>query len=149
MDDVKENEVEKTYDISDTESEPVKPAKKPAPKKVAAPKPKPVKAEPVKKAPTKKPEPVQSPAAKAYAKKIAKKRALEDEEEDSVVGQLLDSPDGSEDESVVKPKARAGRRAATTAKKMYTVDEDDSEGDNGFSVQSEASDAFSMDDDDD
>ncbi|KAJ9654935.1 DNA topoisomerase 2 [Neophaeococcomyces mojaviensis] len=129
------------FDMSDGDSEPVKPVKKAAPAKktnstvngTSKPKavPKPVK-EPVKKA---EPKPqTQSPASKAYAKRLAKKKAVDSEDEDAMVDDILDSPNASdeEDESIVKPTARPARRAATTTKKSYQVQEDSEEDMDGF-----------------
>jgi len=147
------------FDLSDDDDAPLKPTKKAAPAKkavAAASKPKPVKA-PAKKAPPKKAEPVQSPASKAYAKRLAKKKIDSDDDMDDVdamADDILDSPDASnddEDESVVKPAVRPSRRAAATSTKakQYNFDDgSDEEGDNdGFDVESEASEAFSDDDD--
>ncbi|KAK5937055.1 DNA topoisomerase 2 [Knufia obscura] len=147
------------FDVSDDDDEPIKPTKKTAPAKKAAAAPtaksKPVKAA-AKKAAPKKAEPVQSPASKAYAKRLAKKKVVDSDDEmddvDAMADDILDSPDASnndEDESIVKPAARPSRRAAaTTTKAKYKFDESDEDEGDGFDVESEASEAFNSDDDD-
>lgn len=76
----------------------------------------------------------QSPAAKAYAKKLAKSQPVEDKEVDEML---------SADVEVV-PRARTARGAV---KKSYKIDDgSDGEENDGFDVQSEESEAFSMDD---
>lgn len=147
------------FDLSDGDSEPVKPVKKAiASKKAAVPaatKPKPAKAAPAKKtaAPAKKSEQTQSPAAKAYAqrKEKNKKKTVLSDDEDDIANDMLDSPDASEnDESAIKPAARPSRRAAAAPAKTkkYNLDDNSDEGDEDpFSVPSEESEAFSDEDD--
>ena len=75
---------------------------------------------------------LQSPVAKAYAKRLAKKRVIDsDDDIDAMADDILDSP-GSEDgvrevsPPATKANARPARRAATATKKAtYTFDEDD------------------------
>ena len=79
---------------------------------------------------------LQSPVAKAYAKRLAKKKIVDSEDDiDAMADDILDSPVVS-DRSVeaASPPARGtaatrpARRAATTTKKTtYTFDDDDSE----------------------
>lgn len=118
-----------------------KPAAKEQEKAPAKPKEPTSKAEKVKAAPkarvngekpkkVEKKEPAQSPAAKAYAKKLAKSKPVDDMDVDELLSSDAD----------VAPRARAGRGAA---KKSYKVEESDE--DDGFDVQSEASEAFSLD----
>lgn len=99
-----------------TKNEPAK-AKKPAVKKAAP--------------TTKKVE--QSPVAKAYAKRLAKKKAVDsDDEMDALADDILKSPSASDSEGPVasKPAPRPGRRAATAKKPVsYNFDDDDDEED--------------------
>jgi DNA topoisomerase-2 len=74
----------------------------------------------------------QSPVAKAYAKRLAKKRVVDsDDDIDAMADDILDSPGneevGREASSLArKAGARPMRRAATTAKKAsYAFDDDD------------------------
>ena len=115
------------------------------PPKAAPPAPKPTKAptiaakaKPKAKA-TKKPTTVaaskknpQSPVAKAYAKRLAKKRVIDsDDDIDAMADDILDSPGNEEairepSPPARKPSARPARRAATDTKKAtYTYDDDD------------------------
>ena len=80
----------------------------------------------------------QSPVAKAYAKRLAKKKNVvsdDEDEDDDLVNDILDSPAQSDGESEVQPAAaRPGRRAAaTTARKPVKYDfgseDDDDEND--------------------
>ncbi|KAG9773579.1 DNA topoisomerase 2 [Exophiala dermatitidis] len=96
-----------------------------------------------KKAPAKKAAPAtkkvqQSPVAKAYAKRLAKKRVVDSDDDmdaDALADDILKSPTASESDEPVarKPAARPPRRAVA-AKKTYAFDDDDEEdGDAGFS----------------
>ncbi|OAP56438.1 DNA topoisomerase 2 [Fonsecaea erecta] len=145
---------------SDVDGAPVKPTKKPAPKKAkkivsddsesdVIVLPKATKKVPTKKvakddeqakskkaAPKKAPAPKkvgQSPAAKAYAKRLAKKKVVDsDDDMDALADDILKSPSGSEpDEAVAKrPAARPARRAVTAKKPTtYTFDDDDDDED--------------------
>jgi DNA topoisomerase II len=141
------NKEASVFEVSDNDDE-VKPAVKPAKKAPGRPKkadsvepskPKAQKKVPAaKKAAPKKVE--QSPVAKAYAKRLAKKKVLEDSDEemdgvDDLVDDILKSPLASDDDEVdeiVKPaktNARPGRRAAATAKKPVKYDFGDGESD--------------------
>jgi DNA topoisomerase II len=142
-----------THVIDGSDNE-VIPAKKAAPKQakkkagadsdIEAPLPKPIKKAPAKKAtkaeeqkakkpPTKKapaPKKVeQSPVAKAYAKRLAKKKVVDsDDDMDALADDILKSPSASESDGPVpsKPAARPARRAATTKKPTtYNFDDDD------------------------
>lgn len=147
------------FDQTGMESdEPVKVTKKaPPPKKApVATKAKPVKAPAKKVAPAPK-ETAQSPASKAYAKRLAKKKVLsESEDEDDVNGiadDLLDSEE--EDESIVKPAARTAarpaRKAATTTSKTkkYQFDDDSDEEDANDFIDDESEASADFDEDDD
>jgi DNA topoisomerase-2 len=77
----------------------------------------------------------QSPVAKAYAKRLAKKRVVDsDDDIDAMADDILDSP-GNEAGAEVspparKPSARPARRAAATTKKTtYAFHDDDDESD--------------------
>lgn len=132
----KENTI---LDLSDDEK-PV-PAPKPAakagrPKKDAAEsKPKKAAANPKPKMPTsRKTAPVknveQSPIAKAYAKRLAKKKVIDsDDDMDDLADEILDSPGSVSDAPVTsKSAARPARRTATTKKvTKYTFDDSDDE----------------------
>ncbi len=95
-----------------------KPVKKAAKKEVAAPSKK----------------NTQSPVAKAYAKRLAKKKIIDsDDDIDAMADDILDSPasDGSEEAASLPARktaaARPARRAATTTQKTtYTFDDDES-----------------------
>jgi DNA topoisomerase-2 len=76
----------------------------------------------------------QSPVAKAYAKRLAKRRVVDsDDDIDAMADDILDSPgneEASREASVPARQARGRpvRRAATTAKKAsYAFDDDDDE----------------------
>lgn len=76
----------------------------------------------------------QSPVAKAYAKRLAKKTVVDsDDDIDAMADDILDSPasDGSVEEASAPARtstARPARRAATTTKKTtYAFDDDDSD----------------------
>lgn len=144
------------FDPSEDSDVPVKPSKKPAQVKKA---PAPAKAKPTK-APAKKAAPAakevtQSPASKAYAKRLAKKKLAGSDDEDvtnDIADDLLESED--EDESIVKPAARPARRAAATTSsktKKYSFDDDsDEEEANDFiDDESENEETADFDDDDD
>jgi DNA topoisomerase II len=75
----------------------------------------------------------QSPVAKAYAKRLAKKKTIvsDDEDEDALADDLLKSPTPSDPESAVKPAARPARRAVAT-KKAAVYDFGDDEDETGF-----------------
>lgn len=160
------DETRDPFDPSDTESlKPTKPSKKVAPvkKNATVTKSKSTK-EPSKKAVTgpKEKEPQQSPASKAYAKRLARKKALSDSEDESKVNglanDLLESEnedDDEEDESIVKPRARAAarpaRRTATTSSKakVYNFDDSDEEDEVDGFIDDESEDSADFDDDDD
>ncbi|KIW93829.1 uncharacterized protein Z519_05144 [Cladophialophora bantiana CBS 173.52] len=143
---------------SDEDNKPVKPSKKPAPKKaqkvvsddsesdIALPKAN--KKGPVKKAvkeeqpkakkPAAKKAPAakkveQSPVAKAYAKRLAKKKVTDmDADMDALADDILKSPSGSDLDAPIAKKAatRPARRAVTTKKPTtYTFDDDDEDDD--------------------
>lgn len=92
----------------------------------------------------------QSPVAKAYAKRLAKKKVTDsDDEVDALADDLLKSPSGSELDAPLARKAapRPARRAVATKKATkYTFDDDDEEDevgeDKGFE-HDESSAAFS------
>jgi DNA topoisomerase II len=86
----------------------------------------------------------QSPVAKAYAKRLAKKRVVDsDDDINAMADDILDSPGNEEVGREASPPARkAGarpmRRAATTAKKAsYAFDDDDDDDDESEDVQSD------------
>ncbi|KAK5069899.1 DNA topoisomerase 2 [Lithohypha guttulata] len=134
---------------------------------------KPVKSAPVKKpaaaakktsssvapAPAKSAPAVQSPAAKAYAKKLEKsknkKLDVDDSDEDmmdadgtaDVVDDLLDSDEDIQPKPAATRPSRRAAAAPSKAKKYDFGDDGDEDGGDGFGVQSEESEAFSMDDD--
>ena len=88
-----------------------KPAKKPAKKVESAPK-------------------IQSPAAKAYAKRLAKKKVVDsDDDVDNMADRLLESAASAseEDGPAVKATGRPARRAVATTKKVKYVVDDDSD----------------------
>ncbi|ETN41157.1 uncharacterized protein HMPREF1541_03092 [Cyphellophora europaea CBS 101466] len=129
----KENSV---FDVSEDEIKPAPPKAKKAParpKKAGSVEPKPKKA-PVKKTAPKKVE--QSPVAKAYAKRLAKKQIIDSDDEmaDDLVDDILDSPAQSDGASDVKPAAsRPGRRAAQVKKPVkYDFGDSDEEMDDGL-----------------
>jgi DNA topoisomerase II len=133
-------------------------AAKPRVKPAAAPKaakaaPKEKKAAPAKKPVTKKVLPL-SPAAKAYAKRVARKKIVNDDSDDAMdvdamADDILDSPvEDSDDEVKLAKKevARPARRAAAAKpKKTYDFDEESDD----FGGDSDESDEASFDDDDD
>ncbi|KAI1629208.1 DNA topoisomerase II [Exophiala viscosa] len=104
-------------------------AKKPAAKKAAA---APKKVE-------------QSPVAKAYAKRLAKKKVIDsDDEVDALADDILKSPSASDSDAIVaqKPAPRAARRTVATKKAaQYTFDDDEEDG--GRLEHDESSAAFS------
>jgi len=75
----------------------------------------------------------QSPVAKAYAKRLAKKKAKDSEDEmEALADDILDSPPASDSDIPVtrKPAVRPARRAATTKKApTYTFDDEDDDDD--------------------
>jgi DNA topoisomerase-2 len=135
-------------DFDESEDEPIPAAKsknkratskaiKAVPKKAAAPK-KPA-------APMVQP---QSPAAKAYAKRLAKKKVVDDNSEDAMdVDAIADEMlEDSDDDVPVKKAARPARRAAA-AKPKKTYDFDDDEDD--FGGNSDESEGVSFEEEDD
>jgi DNA topoisomerase II len=147
---------DKSDDFDDSDVEPIL-ATKPKAKPVAAPKaakaaPKEKKAAPAKKAVAKKVLPL-SPAAKAYAKRVAKKKIVDDDSDDAMdvdamADDILDSPaeDSDDDEEPVKEVARPARRAAAAKpKKTYDFDEESDD----FGGDSDESEEASFDDEDD
>ena len=135
-----------TFDLSDEDDKPVIPKPKPAAKpKAARPKKDAADKEPKAKKPAAKKAPVaknvdQSPIAKAYAKRLAKKKNInsdDDMDADDLANDILDSPGASESDAPVSKKptaARPARRAATTINKAakYTFDDDSDDEDGGF-----------------
>ena len=126
-----------------------KPIKKTSTVAKRASKEKVVKEKPVAKKAVKKPVPAakkveQSPIAKAYAKRLAKKRVVDSDDEDVMADDILDSPGASESDEPAarKPAARPTRRAATTKKATtYNFDDDGEEEDEingGFQDESSA-----------
>jgi DNA topoisomerase-2 len=83
----------------------------------------------------------QSPVAKAYAKRLAKKRVVDsDDDIDAMADDILDSAGSEKDFKEPSPparkaSARPARRAATTKKATYAFDDDDD--DDGDEVQSD------------
>ncbi|KAH8689414.1 DNA topoisomerase II [Talaromyces proteolyticus] len=79
-----------------------------------------------------------APAAAAKKTKVVstkakpKKRATDDSDDDidAMANDILDSPTGAKSEDDEAPKARPSRRAASTKKNTYIIDDDDSEMDN-------------------
>ncbi|KIW24077.1 DNA topoisomerase 2 [Cladophialophora immunda] len=119
-------------DDSDSDVVPPKANKKgPAKKAVKDEQAKPKKTAPKKALATKKVE--QSPAAKAYAKRLAKKKIVDsDDDMDALADDILKSPSGSELDGPVarKPAARPARRAVTAKKPTtYTFEDDDDDDD--------------------
>jgi DNA topoisomerase-2 len=116
---------------SDSDVAPPKKAKPAAVKKA----PKEAKKPAAKKAPAPK-KVQQSPVAKAYAKRLAKKKVVDsDDEMDALADDILKSPSASESDEPVarKPAARPARRAVATKKTTkYTFEDDDEEDDGGF-----------------
>jgi DNA topoisomerase II len=151
----KENNI--TDDEEDEEDMDIRPVSSRQPPKAAPPAQKPIKATtlttktkpqtkvtkktaataPVKKNP-------QSPVAKAYAKRLAKKRVIDsDDDIDAMADDILDSAGSEKDSKEPSPparkaSARPARRAATTTKKAtYTFDDDDDDDDDSNGVQSD------------
>ncbi|KAJ9503325.1 DNA topoisomerase 2 [Exophiala xenobiotica] len=116
---------------SDSDVAPPKKAKPAAVKKA----PKEAKKPAAKKAPAPK-KVQQSPVAKAYAKRLAKKKVVDsDDEMDALADDILKSPSASESDEPVarKPAARPARRAVATKKTTkYTFEDDEEEDDGGF-----------------
>ncbi|KAJ9616018.1 DNA topoisomerase 2 [Knufia peltigerae] len=87
----------------------------------------------------------QSPVAKAYAKRLAKKKVVDsDDDMDLLADDILKSPSASDsDEPVIrKPAARPARRAVATKKTAtYTFDDEDEDDEDG-GVQDDASSAM-------
>lgn len=160
---------------SDDDLAPAKMTKKPAPKKTKAADddsasdvvlPKPTKKAPVKKAAKEEQKPKkaatkkaasapkkveQSPVAKAYAKRLAKKKVVDsDDEVDALADDILKSPSASDSDgsAVRKPVARPARRAVTTKKAAtYAFDDDDDDDmEEGGFQDDESSAAFSESD---
>ena len=143
-------------DFDDSEDEPLPAAKakaKPAaaPKAKAAPREK--KAAPTKKPAAKKVQPP-SPAAKAYAKRLAKKKIVDDDSDDAMdvdamADDILDSPaEDSDSEAKPAKKETAVRvRRAAAVKPKTTYDFDDESDD--FGGESDEESEASFDDDDD
>ncbi|KAK4943545.1 DNA topoisomerase 2 [Elasticomyces elasticus] len=104
-------------------------AKKPAAKKAAA---APKKVE-------------QSPVAKAYAKRLAKKKVVDsDDEVDALADDILKSPSASDSDATLgqKPAPRAARRTVATKKAAQYTFDDEEEDDGGFE-HDQSSEAFS------
>ena len=134
-----------TFDLSDDEDVKVIPKSKPAakpkavrPKKEAADKEPKAKNHAAKKAPAAK-KVEQSPVAKAYAKRLAKKKVIDSDDDmngdDLLANDILDSPSVSDPDVPIAKKpaaARPARRAATSKKPAkYSFDDSDDE-DGGF-----------------
>lgn len=138
------------FDNSDDEPVPAaKPKAKPAASKAARPAPKEKMAAPAKKPAVKKVQP-QSPAAKAYAKRLAKRKVIDDDSDDAmdvdaIADEMLD--DSDDDVKPMKEAARPARRAAAAKpKKIYDFDDD--EDDLGAENSDESEEASFEDDDD-
>ncbi|EXJ86810.1 DNA topoisomerase II [Capronia epimyces CBS 606.96] len=87
----------------------------------------------------------QSPVAKAYAKRLAKKRVVDsDDEMDALADDILKSPSPSDSDEPVarKPAARPARRAVAS-KKTYSFDDDDEEDEDAGFQDEGSSGAFS------
>jgi DNA topoisomerase-2 len=146
------NKDKSDHDFDDSDEDPlpaVKPKAKPAAPKPAKAAPKEKKAAPAKKPAVKKVQP-QSPAAKAYAKRLAKKQIIDDDSDDvmdvdAIADEMLDDSDA--DVRPAKEVARPARRAAA-AKPKKTYDFDDDEEDD-FGGNSDESEEASFEDDDD
>ncbi|EXJ57517.1 DNA topoisomerase II [Cladophialophora yegresii CBS 114405] len=124
-------------DDSDSDVVSTKPAKKAVSKKAAKDEPPKAKKPAAKKAAPTAKKVQQSPVAKAYARRLAKKKAVDsDDEMDALADDILKSPSASDSDEPVASKAapRPTRRAATTKKAMsYKFDDDDDEDDDaGF-----------------
>ncbi|KIX03425.1 uncharacterized protein Z518_06977 [Rhinocladiella mackenziei CBS 650.93] len=122
---------ETTHDHNDVDAVPSKGRKK-APVKKAAKDTQPKVKKPAPKKATEAPKKVeQSPVAKAYAKRLAKKVINSDDEMDALADDILKSPSGSESDEPIarKAPARPARRAVTTKKATtYTFDDDEEAG---------------------
>ena len=138
-------------DLDDSDDEPIAAAKPRA--KLAAPKaakaaPRDKKSAPAKKSVAKKIQP-QSPAAKAYAKRLAKKVIEDDSDDaldvDAIADEMLSSDD---DVHPAKDIARPARRAAASKPKK-TYDFDDDEDDFGDENSDESQEVSLEDEDDD
>ena len=146
------NKDKSDHDFDDSDENPlpaIKPKAKPAASKPAKAAPKEKKAAPAKKPAMKKVQP-QSPAAKAYAKRLAKKQIIDDDSDDvmdvdAIADEMLD--DSDDDVRPAKEVARPARRAAA-AKPKKTYDFDDDEEDD-FGGNSDESEEGSFEDDDD
>ena len=144
------NKENTTFDLSEDDTKPIVPKAKAAakpkaarPKKDAAEKESKTKKPPAKKAPAAKVE--QSPVAKAYAKRLAKKKAVDSDDDmnaDELANEMLDSPGGSDSDAPVAKKSAAARpaRRSATAKRPAKYSFDDSDDEDG---------GFNDDDDDD
>ncbi|KIW66149.1 hypothetical protein, variant [Phialophora macrospora] len=124
-------------DDSDSDVVLSKPVKKAVPKKAAKDEPPKAKKPAAKKAAPAAKKVEQSPVAKAYAKRLAKKKVVDsDDEMDALADDILKSPSAtdSDEPAASRPATRPARRAATTKKATtYTFDDDDDEdGDAGF-----------------
>ena len=132
-------------DGSDSDAVLLKPTKKaPAKKAVKEDKPKPKRPVAKKAAPAAK-KIEQSPVAKAYAKRLAKKKVVDsDDDMDALADDILKSPSASDSDGPVasKPAARPARRAATTKKATtYNFDDDDDDEEGGAGFQDDGSSA--------
>lgn len=73
------------------------------------------------------PAPKKTPAATKAKGKPKKKADLSDDDIDAMANDILDSPAGDDSDKDEAPKARPSRRAASTKKKTYIIDDEDSE----------------------
>ncbi|KAJ9610748.1 DNA topoisomerase 2 [Cladophialophora chaetospira] len=92
----------------------------------------------------------QSPVAKAYAKRLAKKKLADsDDEMDALADDILKSPSASDSDEPVasKPAARPARRAVNTKKPVsYNFDDDDDDEDEDAGAHDDGSSAAFSDD---
>ncbi|EXJ88011.1 DNA topoisomerase II [Capronia coronata CBS 617.96] len=87
----------------------------------------------------------QSPVAKAYAKRLAKKKVVDsDDEMDALANDILKSPSASDsDVPVARKSAARPARRAVAAKKTYAFDNDDDEDEDGGFQEDGSSATFS------
>jgi DNA topoisomerase-2 len=135
-------------DFDDSDDEPI-PAAKPKSKPVVskAVKPAAKKVAPAKKAAAPKVQ-QQSPVAKAYAKRLAKKKVVDDDSDDAMdVDAMADEmlEDSEDDVKPAKDAARPARRAAAKPKQTYDFDDEEDD----FGENSDESEEASFEDDDD
>lgn len=75
----------------------------------------------------------QSPVAKAYAKRLAKKKMVDsDDDMDALADDILKSPPSDSDLPVAREPAARPARRAVASKKTYAFDDDDEDGNAGF-----------------